>query len=248
MVSDRKRQKVEEAQYTQGPLDDSFGQHRAFPLDVLPEDGDSAKVFQYLKSVREEAEADQPFYYVRREETQKIAQPTETESIFPLETVDEIIKTFEQAKNARDERLRKEDEQADEMSYAVPETAAEWRKKLFTESPDPVFLEFLEHTTIIKLVVYYTKWLSMSMPEELGQWIFTTLLRLDHELDHKEMAIVRDLGKKALKIREKLACADDASKTSQHIVNMTIAIVGVHFRQRDLLWQDAANEEKVSGS
>lgn len=239
MTSDRKRQKVEEPRYTQGPLDEDFGQHRAFPLDAAPDDGEDSQVYQYLSSVRKEAEADQGFHYVERSKTVKKESEASDESIVPQEVIDEIMKSFDALKKARDERLEEqEEEDTEEAEFAVPESAAEWRKKIFSEQPDAQFLEFLEHTTIIKLIVYYTKWLLINMPEQLGKWIFTTFLRLDRDLDHKETAIVRDLGKKAVKLRAKVEEAEDVSPIPKHIIDMTLVIVGIYFRQRDLLKKD----------
>lgn len=239
MTSERKRQKLEEPEqpeqhYTQGPLDEAFGQHSAFPLDAAEDSEDP--VYQYLKSVRQEAQADKPFHFVERASTTETKESAQTELIIPQEKVDEIMRAFDALKKDKTEDLQSDSET--EQHYDVPESAAVWRKKVFTEQPDPSFLKSLEHTTIIKLIVYYTKWLLINMPEQLGLWIFTTFLRLDRDLDHREMAIVRDLGKKALKLREKLGDANDVAPAVEHIIDMTLSIVAVHFRQRDLLTKD----------
>lgn len=233
MASERKRQKLEEPEqhYTQGPLDEDFGQHSAFPLDATVDSEDP--VIQYLKSVRQEAQADKPFHFVERHDTAERTESDQHELVIPQEKVDEIMKALNALKKDKMEELQSDSET--EQHYDVPESAAAWRKKVFTEQPDPSFLKFLEHTTIIKLIVYYTKWLLINMPEQLGLWIFTTFLRLDRDLDHRETAIVRDLGKKALKLREKLGTANDVAPAVEHIIDMTLSIVAVHFRQRDLL-------------
>lgn len=233
MTLDRKRQKVEEKSYTQGPLDEEFGQHSAFPIGNSSENDE---VYEYLRSVRREAEADKSFHFVERTEKEEKEESAQLMMIVPQETIDKIMDTFKAQKQARDERLEQEEnEDAEEKTFQVPESAALWRKKVFSEQPDPQFLDFLEHTTIIKLIVYYTKWLLASLPEELGKWIFLTLLRLDSDLDHRETAIVRDLGKKAVKIRAKLEELEGSHAVCEYITDMTLVIVAIHFRQRDLL-------------
>lgn len=231
MTTSRKRQKVEDSsfRYTQGPLDDEFGQHGAFPLNNIDSDD---LVSRYLMSVREEARADRLFHYVERVKKESTSASSHEEQIVPQEKVDEFMSTFTALKEAREVRLERS-----ELDYNcfIPNSAAQWRKKVFSEQPDANFLEVLDHTTVIKLIVYYTKWLLMSMPEELGKWIFVTFIRLDRELEHKEMAIVRDLAKKAIKIREKIDELTDESPVIQHIVDMILSIVAMHFGQRDLL-------------
>lgn len=116
----------------------------------------------------------------------------------------------------------------------VPKSAAKWREYVFGSPPPPLsyFYDILDHPTVIKLVVYYTKWLLATMPPMVGEWIFFTFVRLDNGLDYRELAIVRDLGKKAHKLRLKLV----AAKVSHNpIYDMILAIVGDYFGQKDLL-------------
>lgn len=231
MTTSRKRQKVEEPsfRYTQGPLDDEFGQHGAFPLNNIDSDD---LVYRYLMSVREEARADRLFHFVERPKREINSESSQEEQIVPQEKVDEFMGSFKVLKEAREIRLERS-----EFDYNcfIPNSAAQWRKRVFTEQPDANFLEILDHTTIVKLIVYYTKWLLMNMPDELGKWIFITFVRLDRDLEHKEMAIVRDLAKKATKVRAKLDGLADVSPVTQHIVDMILSIVAMHFGQRDLL-------------
>lgn len=231
MTTSRKRQKVQEPsfRYTQGPLDDEFGQHGAFPLNNIDSDD---LVYRYLMSVREEARADRLFHYVERTKKESHSASSQEEQIVPQEKVDEFMGSFKVLQEAREIRLERS-----EFDYNcfIPNSAAQWRKKVFSEQPDANFLEILDHTTIVKLIVYYTKWLLMSMPDELGKWIFITFVRLDRDLEHREMAIVRDLAKKATKIRSKLDELSDVSPVTEHIIDMILSIVTMHFGQRDLL-------------
>ncbi|KAM9911247.1 hypothetical protein OXX69_003697 [Metschnikowia pulcherrima] len=125
--------------------------------------------------------------------------------------------------------------------YTVPESAGKWRELVFNTPapPQEYFQSTLEHPTVIKLVVYYTKWLSGSMPENLADWIFATFVRLDNGLDHQELAIVRALGIKAQKLREKLieaaAQGTEISHVASSCVDMVLAVVSHYYRQRDLV-------------
>ncbi|KAM9896489.1 hypothetical protein OXX79_007443 [Metschnikowia pulcherrima] len=125
--------------------------------------------------------------------------------------------------------------------YTVPESAGKWRELVFnTPAPSQEYFQStLEHPTVIKLVVYYTKWLSGSMPENLADWIFATFVRLDNGLDHQELAIVRALGIKAQKLREKLIEAATQGTEISHVasscVDMVLVVVSHYYRQRDLV-------------
>ncbi|KAM9920419.1 hypothetical protein OXX59_007233 [Metschnikowia pulcherrima] len=125
--------------------------------------------------------------------------------------------------------------------HTVPESAGKWRELVFNTPapPQEYFQSTLEHPTVIKLVVYYTKWLSGSMPENLADWIFATFVRLDNGLDHQELAIVRALGIKAQKLREKLIEAATQGTEISHVasscVDMVLAVVSHYYRQRDLV-------------
>lgn len=121
-----------------------------------------------------------------------------------------------------------------ETSEEIPGSAAKWREYVFGSSPPPLnyFHAVLDHPTIIKLVVYYTKWLLATMPPTVGEWIFATFVRLDNGLDYRELAIVRDLGRKAHKLRLKLVAANVPYNPTY---DMILAIVGDYFGQRDLL-------------
>lgn len=117
---------------------------------------------------------------------------------------------------------------------AVPESAAKWRQLIFSTPPPPIdyFHDVLEHPTVIKLIVFYTKWLLATMPCTVQEWMFTTFVRLDNGLDHREMAIVRDLGRKAQKLRLKAVAANVPHNPAY---DMVLAVVGEYYGQKDLL-------------
>lgn len=306
-----KRTKQESCSYTQGPLDDTFGQHRAFPLDAAPLTGEDAKVYEYLRSVRQEAETDAPVHSVARPPHVSSMPRVTGSPQLPAEYVQLVISRLEQEKLANGQRLAQngaieagsiivdaeEIERGTEEALAgaeeamagaeeimagaeeiigqtypdsrplhensqvsvpqlqtgselpqtvpefpeVPQSAGAWRSFVLSLSPPPIdyFNTVLEHATIIKLIVYYTKWLLVSMPPTLAQWIFVTFVRLDNGLDHTEMALVRDLGRKARKLRTKFIEGKkeglEIPQVAEETVDMILAVVGVYYGQRDLL-------------
>lgn len=128
-----------------------------------------------------------------------------------------------------------------EETHSVPSSAGQWRELIFSTLPPPqsYFSDVLEHPTVIKLVVYYTRWLLALMPSTLTEWIFATFVRLDSELDHTELALVRDLGRKAQKLRRKFLEGEQAGavvpQVARDAVDLVLAAVGGYYGQRDLL-------------
>lgn len=294
-----KRLKKETSTYTQGPLDEKFGQHRAFPLDGAPSQGKESSVYEYLASVRKEAESDSPVHFVTRKTLRltprQIRKTTELSSKYvnmvmrrlqqekqahqqdheiQLETIEldfddgiDITERLEEVESQDDIQINAlnhqesfeteqhhqiptecglQDESESERENgsdlpAVPQSAGQWRSLVFSQSPPPMefFTSSLQHATIIKLIVYYTKWLLVSMPATLAEWIFMTFVRLDNGLDHTELSLVRDLGRKARKLRAKFAEGKKEGVSIPNIaedtVDMILAVVGTYYGQRDLL-------------
>lgn len=131
--------------------------------------------------------------------------------------------------------------EGDDEDRSVPSSAGQWRELIFSTLPPPqsYFSDVLEHPTVIKLVVYYTRWLLALMPSTLTEWIFATFVRLDSELDHTELALVRDLGRKAQKLRRKFLEGEQAGavvpQVARDAVDLVLAAVGGYYGQRDLL-------------
>mmetsp|Transcript_1034 Transcript_1034/g.1140 ORF Transcript_1034/g.1140 Transcript_1034/m.1140 type:complete len:299 (+) Transcript_1034:174-1070(+) len=123
-----------------------------------------------------------------------------------------------------------------EIPFDIPETATNWRQYIMNNPPPSIkfFFMHLNRPTIIKLLIYATKWLSANSNENLSKWIFLLFLRLDNLLDHIDCSIVRDLAKKAIKIKVNTV-PQDINDVSKYTIDMVIVIVGEYYRQRDLL-------------
>lgn len=235
----RPRDDDEISTYTSGPLDHTFGQHTAFPISTT-EDPEERSVFEYLSSVRNEAENDRCFFYVDRKADS--LNTSVRAGLNPQPPTEVIFIDQEWAKSLMDRFLQIkaniESHQLDlsDTSYAVPSSAALWRTTLFKDPPPLIesFFLVLDHPTVIKLIVYFTKWLSTSTNENLSKWIFLTFLRLDCLLDSDETCIVRDLGKKAQKILQKTS-GRDIPPVAKYTIEMVLIIVGEYYGQRDLL-------------
>lgn len=127
-------------------------------------------------------------------------------------------------------------EENTEIPFHIPETAGEWRQYIINNPPPSIkfFFLHLNRPTIIKLLIYASKWLNANSNENLSRWIFLLFLRLDNLLDHIDCSIVRDLAKKAIKIKVN-TIPQDINDVSKYTIDMVIVIVGDYYRQRDLL-------------
>lgn len=249
--------------FTHGPLDATFGQHAAFPLTQPDEATDSLtdSVQTYLESVRREAEKDQCIYYAHRsqspppedDENETIDDGKESagaisldnNQIWKTELMEEFLRLKEdvemylqllKVQPGNNSENKTETEANTKIPLNIPETATAWRHYIINNPPPSIkfFFLHLNRPTIIKLLIYATKWLSANSNENLSKWIFLLFLRLDNLLDHIDCSIVRDLAKKAIKIKMNTN-PQDINDVSKYTIDMVIVIVGEYYRQRDLL-------------
>lgn len=275
--------------YTQGPLDEEFGQHPAFPVAG----GDESPEAAYLRAVRVQAESDGYVHFVSREQPVSVIKPpagpvldaeyvkevvenllkekasfqceveadllmadieVDPENIISAEDdgMDENRNTFsEDAEDAKidsteihtnasavHQALAGTDFSDPSQSVKYPETAAKWRQLVFSQPPPP-HLNDLDHPTAIKLVILLTRWLLVSIPATLTQWLHAVFVRIDNALDHTEAAILRDLGRKARLLRDKFRAGLKEGvvvpELAVETVEYVVAVVGGYYGQRDLL-------------
>lgn len=215
----------EVGRYTQGPLDATFGAH-----PVLPTGGDD-EVLRYLQAVRHEALADEAVSFASRDrevlEALRVMQRVPVNEAFrewAALAVEQLMAT----------KIAMRNHQAtDTEASGIPSTSSAWRELVMgTEPPQYEFFAALSHPTVIKLIVYTTKWLSASTSQNLSLWIFTLLVRLEAPLDHTETAIMRELAKKAIRICSKGTHLDGITR---YTTGLVVAVVGLYFGQADLL-------------
>lgn len=156
-----------------------------------------------------------------------------------LRLKEDIAKYVETEKQKQQSESDLENNKESTTPIEIPETATAWRQYIVNNPPPPLSFFFftLNRPTIIKLLIYTTKWLSANSNNNLSKWIFLLFLRLDNLLDHTDCAIVRDLAKKAIKIKSTFK-PEDINETSKYTIEMVIIVVGEYYRQRDLLSYD----------
>lgn len=236
----RPRESEEEdivGKYTQGPLDEDFGSRAAFPMEG------SEEVVQYLQSVRTEALNDVPISFSRSVK-EKIGAPITTQEV---PKVNEAFRNWADVvvgKLMEEKEKMKNTPVSDSTAYEFPETAGSWRKLIMeTEPPNYGYFSCLTHSTVIKLIVYATKWLSANTSPSLSQWLFALFVRLDRPLDQTETAIVREVAKKALRIHER--ANGELNTTTRYSIGYVVAINALYYGQQDLLSElDAIDGEE----
>lgn len=243
--------------YREGPLDETFGQHAVFPTGITQESSldkyTTLQVQQYLHQVRQEAVSDSCIHYVERDNaTPQKQSEDESPTYINPDWSQSVMKSFLQLK----ESIKHADFTQSSDFPPVPQSAANWRSFVFQNDPPPIeyFYVMLDHPTIIKLVVYFTKWISINSPETLSKWIFSVFLRLDNPLEYTESSIIRDLGKKARKLSDKVRSrnndndndSDDnigdandnfsAPPVAVYTIELILVVIGEYYGQKDLLF------------
>ncbi|RCK57263.1 hypothetical protein Cantr_06799 [Candida viswanathii] len=198
--------------------DFTYGQTPALPIS----EEIGSEVAAYLMSVRQEALAGPPVLFVAsREETASeepipIQQPQEL-SAWSEHLLEEFLSVKQQLNGGR---------HVPKDSY-IPGTTADWRKFLLQEPPEiSYFFTSLDRQAVFKLIVHITKWLSISSRPTLSQWIWKIFLRIDNVLDANECSTIRDLGKKANKLKQKQLESDkEVDSISRYTVDLVLIIV-----------------------
>lgn len=210
--------------YTQGPLDEAFGSH-----PVLPVEGDS-EVTNYLKQVRQQALSDDTVVFARRDRntpkevlTKDVPETNEKFRIWAQMVMDRFMAQKTEMKQTHASR-----------TYTYPDTSAEWRALIMgSEPPEHGYFTALTHSSVVKLIVYATKWLSAKTSPNLSLWLFTLLVRLDTPLDYSETAVLREAAKKAIRIYTRANLQLDP--TTKYTFGYLVAIIGTYYGQQDLL-------------
>lgn len=215
-------------------LDETFGQYPAFSIlgadDIADEE--SHQVAAYLKSVREDAVRDAPVHFVPsspkdRSQQSCMAPSSETE---PTRWCSDVLHRFNQLQC----RIKQEKTQLTQsvLIYECPETAAQWRQSIFELDPPgmSVILQF-DRAKVFRLVVYITRWLSLSVNEHFSKWIWVLLSLVEKPLDCNESAVMHELGRKA----QKLECKSQGGEIARYTIDFVRVLVGHAFGQFDIL-------------
>lgn len=202
------------------------------------------RVFDYLKSVKEEADAisfyprdslsqDEMEYEDYQEIEEYEGDSQETIEVDPLSRIESPWE-----RNFLGEFLQLKQNILDEphttTRWASPETSGQWRKYM-TENPPPSYeiIRNIEHVTTIRLIANLTSWLSTKVNDNLSLWIYTLFLRIDNVLDYNDCAVIRGLGKKALRL---LTVSDSSKNTpiAQYTFQFILLIMYHYYHQKDI--------------
>ena len=222
--------------HVSGPLDNKFGQRRAFPININIEDVKlnviPSTVEEYLAQVRLEAlnddmgngisndyddgDMDKVYYKPRKSQMNDIP-----------EEISKYIREFQLKRNEyREFRMQLEELDAIEL----PNTAKEWKTFIWEISCEREYVaQIVEENLHIKLLVYCTKWLGVNLEENLYVWTIALLASLEDVIGSSECSVLRQLGKKALKQ------IPLSNEENVHYFENIVSIIGVLYGQKDLL-------------
>lgn len=115
--------------------------------------------------------------------------------------------------------------------FVFPETFTSWRQYCVTHEPSVELVSNLDQKLAIKLLMYSTRWLAPKTPKEISQWIYCVLCRVCDPLEAGDVAVLRDLGKRA----KQLAQREQLPQVTRFTCQLVLHIVAGAFGQRDLL-------------
>lgn len=229
----------------------------AFPVgDLQQVEGfqveDVLDVYQYLNSVQKEADIVSTTFTTERlltsqtvgkAEHQNIDNeeariPGHGEFVFELKLwQQEFLNDFLELKTQIAHQIDSISEE--EQSWTPPANVSGWRKYVMELPPPPFAVIYhFDHTTAIKLMVYFSSWLSSTTNDNFSRWIYSLFVRIDCLLDHNDCAIIRNLGRKAVKL---LAKPDQYSDTCSYTFEFIIVIVNKYYKQNDIMSIDHGN-------
>lgn len=118
---------------------------------------------------------------------------------------------------------------------AFPQAFSKWRQFFLDPANPPVVSLVLSfpHPLLIKLLGYCQKWVSGNMSPLLARWIYALLARLPDTLTGDEVAVLRELAKKCILVRNNPL--QPLSETTTFCLDTTVSIVAGVYSQKDLI-------------
>ncbi|KAH3671957.1 hypothetical protein OGAPHI_000143 [Ogataea philodendri] len=224
--------------YIQGPFDPIFGQRRAFPvildLNSIDKNEPMNDVNTYLAMVRMEAQQFERhgFDSAPREKTEADVEEPHIEPDQDGYKANPLLTDFlVEFKTKRKEYEEYRSTLTDIDAIELPQTQKEWKYVVFNNEPTfDIMAQLIEEDEIIKLAVYFTKWLNRDVNPSFENWIFHLLYAIDDVLNASDVSVLRALAKKALKQAE-----GQLDERNQLIMDKIVTIVGSFYGQKDLL-------------
>lgn len=215
--------------------------HETIIDDIEVED---QEVIEYLKSVKEEANSitfyplesidqDEEEYddyedFIENIHISEVIPDNNQEPEFQTQWEKTFLEQFMQLKEII------QNQPHSHKSWTSPETSGQWRKYM-TENPPPSYdiIRGIDHVTTIRLIANLTSWLSTKVNDNLSLWIYTLFLRIDNVLDYNDCAIIRGLGKKALRLST-VSEPSNCSPTAQYTFKFILLIMYHYYHQKDI--------------
>ena len=121
---------------------------------------------------------------------------------------------------------------------ALPQSFSKWRQ-FFLDPENPPIVSLVTsfpHALLLKLLTYCQKWVSGNMSPLLGRWIYALLVTLPDTLTGDEIAVLRDLAKKCIAVRNSNRAAQPLlPQSTVFCLDMTVSIVAGFYAQKDLI-------------
>lgn len=241
MINDKIERTIQksDSEAVKGPLDPMFGQHRAFPISIDTKNIDPNRkpqdVMEYLAQVRLEAQRSEIIDSGRYKysDSGALYRLDDHKNDSKILVVDKATsqKYMNKYYEARTKYCSYRNQLTELNAIDLPKTQREWKYFIFNNEPTYDFVaQIIEEKQVMKLIVYFTKWLNMDVNSNFESWIWMILEATDSDLDSSNQSVMRNLGKKAQKqLRNKL------DERNTMIMMKILTIVGVFYRQKDLL-------------
>ncbi|KAI5963019.1 uncharacterized protein KGF55_002811 [Candida pseudojiufengensis] len=112
-----------------------------------------------------------------------------------------------------------------------------WKTSFQNPPPDiDYFIFALDRKICFEILIFLTKWITLSTTVNTSLWIWKIFLKLDNLLEANECSILRDLANTAISRKQQMKEAGkSANSTSKFTYYMVIIIVGKYYGQTDLL-------------
>ncbi|GME91326.1 unnamed protein product [Ambrosiozyma monospora] len=227
--------------HSQGPLDPLFGQRRAFPIAIDLNSVDQSKtpqdVNEYLALVRLEAQGFDSQFISQNDDSNDdggiywIPSNDNGEGQNDCESEERIF--LEEYRNNRERYNDFRNNLTELDAIDLPKTQKEWKQFIFENQPtDELIAQIIEENEVIKLIVYFTKWLNTKVNENFASWIFRILESIDDVLDGSDLSVIRALGKKAKK-----QSGNDLDEINSTIMKRILFAIAGYYGQRDLIME-----------
>lgn len=113
--------------------------------------------------------------------------------------------------------------------------ARAWRRFLVNNEPSIDKLMSISFADTVRILHYYRKWVTLSMHPQLSHWLLFLFVKLPVILQGDDVAILRELARRCLRLLGKTGSDTPVSIPSIFILKAVIVIVTDHYHQLDLL-------------